>query len=315
MDGKSFISKRKRPCVLRYFLKFDNEEEYYRALCILFLPFRDENKDIHSCNVKDLYFDNQDEIEGNRSRFEKHKTLIDAIEDVENRENEEELDDIEEEESPYFGEETTDEKDIVDFEKKLKAEAKKTLSNFNAGSIEMNDDTYLEIIGNLNSGQHKIFDDFVERINSNCDPFYLYIGGEAGTGKSYLLKAMINAAKKVGKHSGAELDKPVCITLAPTGVAAYLVNGTTIESGLGIQPSKDRAYYRNPASRNSRLRFLYEDLKCIFLDEVSMCGSDMMAKMNFRMQEIMGNSNFMGGVSLVCTGDFGQLPPVGQRMI
>merc|ERR1712082_370234 len=67
LDGKSFISKRKRPCVLRYFLKFDNEEEYYRALCILFLPFRDENKDIHSCNVKDLYFDNQDEIEGNRS--------------------------------------------------------------------------------------------------------------------------------------------------------------------------------------------------------------------------------------------------------
>ena len=315
LDGKSFISKRKRPCVLRYFLKFDNEEEYYRALCILFLPFRDENKDIHSCNVKDLYFDNQDEIEGNRSRFEKHKTLIDAIEEVENRENEEELDDIEEDESPYFEEETTDEKDIVDFEKKLKAEAKKTLSNFNAGSIEMNDDTYLEIIGNLNSGQHKIFDDFVERINSNCDPFYLYIGGEAGTGKSYLLKAMINAAKKVGKHSGAELDKPVCITLAPTGVAAYLVNGTTIESGLGIQPSKDRAYYRNPASRNSRLRFLYEDLKCIFLDEVSMCGSDMMAKMNFRMQEIMGNSNFMGGVSVVCTGDFGQLPPVGQRMI
>ena len=75
-------------------MKFDNEEEYYRALCILFLPFRDENKDIHSCNVKDLYFDNQDEIEGNRSRFEKHKTLIDAIEEVENRENEEELDDI-----------------------------------------------------------------------------------------------------------------------------------------------------------------------------------------------------------------------------
>ena len=315
LDGKSFISKRKRPCVLRYFLKFDNEEEYYRALCILFLPFRDETKEIHSLNVKELYNLHKSEIELNRSRYEKHKTLIDAIEDVENKENEEEQDELEEDESHYTEDETTEEKDIEDFEKKLKAEAKKMLSNFNAGCIEMEDDTYLEIIGNLNSGQRRIFDDFVERINSNCDPFYLYFGGNAGTGKSYLLRAMINAAKKVGKHSGAELDKPVCITLAPTGVAAYLVNGTTIESGLGLQPSKDRAYYRNPASRNSRLRFLYEDLKCIFLDEVSMCGSDMMAKMNFRMQEIMGNSNFMGGVSLVCTGDFGQLPPVGQRMI
>ena len=46
-----------------------------------------------------------------------------------------------------------------------------------------------------------------------------------------------------------------------------------------------------------------------------MCGSDMLARMNFRMQEIMGNEQFMGGVSVVCTGDFGQLPPVGQKMI
>ena len=33
------------------------------------------------------------------------------------------------------------------------------------------------------------------------------------------------------------------------------------------------------------------------------------------MQEIMGNSLFMGGVSIVTTGDFGQLPPVKDRMI
>ena len=126
---------------------------------------------------------------------------------------------------------------------------------------------------------------------------------------------MINAAKKIGKRSGADLDKPACLTVAPTGVAAYLVNGTTIESGLGLQPTNNRSYLRNPASRNSALRFIYEDLQCIFVDEISMCGSDMLAKMNFRMQEIMGNDQFMGGVSVVCTGDFGQLPPVGQKMI
>ena len=46
-----------------------------------------------------------------------------------------------------------------------------------------------------------------------------------------------------------------------------------------------------------------------------MCGSDMLARINFRMQEIMGNTKFMGGVSMVTTGDFGQLPPVAQHMI
>ena len=46
-----------------------------------------------------------------------------------------------------------------------------------------------------------------------------------------------------------------------------------------------------------------------------MCGSDKLTTINLRMQEIMGNTNFMGGVSVVCTGDFGQLPPVGDNMI
>ena len=60
---------------------------------------------------------------------------------------------------------------------------------------------------------------------------------------------------------------------------AYLVNGTTIESALGLQPTNNRSYLRNPASRNSALRFLYEDLQCIFIDEISMCGSDILARM------------------------------------
>ena len=82
-----------------------------------------------------------------------------------------------------------------------------------------------------------------------------------------------------------------------------------------MEPQKGRNYKSNKESRNSSLRFLYQDLKVIFLDEVSMCGSDMLARINFRMQEIMGNTKFMGGVSMVTTGDFGQLPPVGQSMI
>ena len=314
-DDKSYISKRIRPAVLRYYLKYDNEEEYFRALCILFLPFRNEMKDIHSKDVTKLYKDNKDLIEENRQVYEKHRTMIDLIEEV-GKDREEECDDMEEIDSPYIDEETTAEEEIKDFEKKLKAEAQKMMTNYNAGSSLMEENDYLEMISKLNEQQRNIFDDFVERIN--CDQegnsFYLYIGGNAGTGKSFLLKAMINAAKKRGKRSGAELDKPISLTIAPTGVAAYLVNGTTIESALGIQPTKDRAYVRNQPSRNSNLRFLYEDLKVIFIDEISMVGSDMLAKINFRLQDIMGNTEFMGGVSIVCTGDFGQLPPVGQQM-
>ena len=121
----------------------------------------------------------------------------------------------------------------------MKAEAKKTLDNFNAGSDFMEDDEYLEMISKLNEQQRDTFDDFVERNNLDREEnkFFHFISGNAGTGKSFLLKVMINAAKKRAKRSGAELDKPISLTVAPTGVAAYLVNGTTIESALGIQLS------------------------------------------------------------------------------
>ena len=154
--------------------------------------------------------------------------------------------------------------------------------------------------------QRKIFDDFVERIKDPTDeePFYLYIGGEAGTGKSFLLKLLIESVNRLQKYSGQELDKPYSITIAPTGVAAYIVNGTTIESALGINANNRRkTYNRNTPSRNSNFTFLYENLKVIFLDEVSMCGTDKLTMINFRMQEIMGNTKFMGGIALVCTGD------------
>merc|ERR1712240_111836 len=309
-DGKSFITKRKRPCVIRYFLKYENPEEYLRALCILFLPFRNEMAEIHTQDLEKLYEAKKHIIEKNRQNYERHNTLVDFIAQTE-KDKEEDVDELEEEESPYIDDETTAEDEIEDFEKKLKAEAKKTLDNFNAGSDFMEDDEYLEMISKLNQQQRDIFDDFVERINLDREEnkFFHFISGNAGTGKSFLLKVMINAAKRRAKRSGAELDKPISLTVAPTGVAAYLVNGTTIESALGIQPSKDKAYIKNEPSRNSNLRFLYEDLQVIFIDEVSMVGSDMLAKINYRLQDILGKSEFMGGISIVCTGDFGQLPP------
>ena len=287
-------------------------------LCILFLPFRNEKSDIHSGDVEFLYNENKEMIEDRRSKFEKHSAMVDMIREVEkNQEASDSLEETDEEENIYIDEETTTKEEIADFEKHVKEQAKKVITKYNEGLETMQEDKYLELVDMLNDQQRNLFDDFVERINSgnDDDPFYTYIGGEAGTGKSFVLKLMIDAVKQLGKRSGRELEKPVSITIAPTGVAAYLVNGSTIESALGMQPQKGKSYVSNKSSRNSNLRFLYEDLKVIFLDEVSMCGSDMLARINFRMQEIMGNSKFMGGISMITTGDFGQLPPVGQNII
>merc|ERR1712079_380816 len=283
-NNRGYVVRRRSECVIRYFLKYENDTEYYRALCLLFFPFRNEFKDIHSQDVEELYKKNENTIEEIRVHFEKHRDFIEKMKD---------------------------------FEKFAQRQAQNQIRKYNEGKEKMSDDDYLSMVNSLNSQQRKFFNDFVERITDREDesPFYVYIGGEAGTGKSFLTKLLIEATNRLPSYSGQSLDKPRSLVMAPTGVAAYIIHGSTIESALAIAPNKRKTYTPNEASRNSQLRFLYEELKALFLDEVSMVGTTKFTQMNYRLQEIMGNSKFMGGLPLICCGDFGQLPPVGEYMI
>ena len=315
-NNRGYITKRGKECVIRYYLKYEDENDYHRALCILFLPFRDEMRDIHSKDVILLYKENETFIETVRSHFEKHRKLVKAIDEIDEKKEDNPDDSVDGDEN-FVAEETTTEEELNDFTKFVKNQADNQLRKYNEGKEMMSDENYMTQVNALNKEQRKIFDDFVERIidQEDTEPFYLYIGGEAGTGKSFLMRLMIEAVRRLPHYSGQGLDKPYSLTIAPTGIAAVIIGGTTIESALSIQPQKRKSYVGSSASRNSNLRFLYEDLKVIFLDEVSMCGTDKLSIINLRLKDIMGNEKFMGGVSIVCTGDFGQLPPVNEAMI
>ena len=102
------------------------------------------------------------------------------------------LEENDEDENEYIEDETTNPDEKADFEKHVKEQARKAVSKYNEGSESLAEDKYLDLVNMLNEQQRKIFDDFAERINSGIDddPFYLYIGGEAGTGKSFVLKSL-----------------------------------------------------------------------------------------------------------------------------
>ena len=66
-------------------------------------------------------------------------------------------------------------------------------------------------------------------------------------------------------------------------------------------------YNQAEASRMARMKFLYEDVKVIFIDEISMVGSMKLSKINFRLQDLADGDNklkFMGGISLVASGNY-----------
>ena len=157
----------------------------------------------------------------------------------------------------------------------------------------------------LNEQQRKMFDDFCERLQlDDGSQLCVYIGGEAGTGKSYLLKLMLEIVKYLRMKSGAELNKPASIVMAPTANTAYIIKGKTIESALGMFPRQRNAFSKVHRGKLSNLTFLYEDVAVAFCDEISMVGSSKFTKMNFQLQDIMGNNSFMGGLDFVAVGDF-----------
>ena len=106
--------------------------------------------------------------------------------------------------------------------------------------------------------------------------------------------------------------------MAPTANAAFIVGGKTIDSALGFSPLDINRYTEAPASKMASMKFQYEDVQVIFCDEISMVGSMKLAKINYRLQDLVEGSKkhlFMGGISFVASGDLWQLPPIYDNLI
>ena len=71
----------------------------------------------------------------------------------------------------------------------------------------------------------------------NEKPIYLFLAGNAGTGKSFLVQLLIEAVKVIKIKAGDDLKKPPVIVMAPTANAAFIVGGKTIDSVLNFLPT------------------------------------------------------------------------------
>ena len=104
---------------------------------------------------------------------------------------------------------------------------------------------------------------------------------------------------------------------APTGVAAFNINGMTLHSALLLGRSKYSGFQPLSHERLNSLRSKLSRLMLVIIDEVSMVGSNMLLEIHKRLQQIKGVSDdaVFGGVSILAVGDLYQLPPVGQAAL
>jgi len=136
----------------------------------------------------------------------------------------------------------------------------------------------------------------------------VFFTGSAGTGKSVLMRSIIaDLRRKYIK----EPDR-VAVT-ASTGLAACNIGGVTLHSfggiGLGKEdvPALVKKIKKNPKAKNRWLR-----TKILIIDEISMVDGDLFDKLEGIARAMRNNGRPFGGIQLVITGDFFQLPPVPE---
>ena len=115
-------------------------------------------------------------------------------------------------------------------------------------------------------------------------------------------------------HNSVNPDKPRVLILAPNGVAAININGTTVHSGLGIWIGK--GFFPLNDKQRGILRNKLSEVKLVIIDEISMVSSILLQQLNQRLQEIFGCENeTFAELPVIASGDLYQLPPVNDTPI
>ncbi|MDD3769506.1 MAG: DEAD/DEAH box helicase [Sulfuricurvum sp.] len=125
----------------------------------------------------------------------------------------------------------------------------------------------------------------------------LFITGGAGSGKTTLTRAVIDAYQKEGKNVAR---------LASTGMAATLIGGQTLHSffDLGIANSQEELERNGKLEPAKKIIKLVRSMQLIVIDEISMVSAPLLDMIRLRLLQ----AEFGGRIIVV--GDFLQLPPV-----
>ena len=152
---------------------------------------------------------------------------------------------------------------------------------------------------NLQGKQLQVYTAVQQHHNAvNPPPLRMIVSGTAGTGKSYL----IHCLRLLLQHQ--------LRVAAPTGVAAFNVDGCTLHSLLSLPTKGD--FKELEGERLNKLQQSFTDIKYIIIDEMSMVGRKSLGQVDRRLRQAFPHRGreVFGGCSCLLFGDFGQLPPV-----
>uniref|UniRef100_UPI00358E7FB6 uncharacterized protein n=1 Tax=Myxine glutinosa TaxID=7769 RepID=UPI00358E7FB6 len=346
-NGLGHIQRRTRtqPAVIRYprFSPTKESEKYYQSLLQLFLPYRLEShlKPGQYETFQNFYQNgavkcgkNEVEpvkyiVERNKAKFELDADSMDKAEEMFQKCGP--LDDAWAQICPETEVErlsclenqkgkTADPQEDIDIPDLLKEE-KKSCSIEIRQSIVKKDEAE-NLLRCLNEKQREIFYAVREwclnkRNGNEPKPFHVFVTGGAGTGKSHLIKTIQYEASRLLAPILPNPDDVSVLLTAPTGVAAFNINASTIHSTFSISVGAKLPYQPLGDEKINSLRSKLSSLQIIIIDEISMVDQKLITYVHGRLRQIKQCRDFspFGNVSVIAIGDFYQLSPVKGKSL
>jgi ATP-dependent exoDNAse (exonuclease V) alpha subunit len=129
-----------------------------------------------------------------------------------------------------------------------------------------------------------------------------FLTGAAGSGKSYVLREYIAYLRKHGISYAVT---------ASTGIASTHISGSTIHSwsGVGIKDHLTK-YDLDAIEEKQNLYKRWNNTSVLIIDEISMLHATFIDMLDKVAKHMRRSDKPFGGIQVVFTGDFFQLPPV-----
>jgi ATP-dependent exoDNAse (exonuclease V) alpha subunit len=134
--------------------------------------------------------------------------------------------------------------------------------------------------------------------------YNVYLTGEAGTGKTYVLNRYIHHLK----------NKNISVAItASTGIAATHIDGVTIDSwsGLGIRDTLKEQEF-SELNNKYHLKKRIQNAKVLIIDEISMISGKRFDEIGKILSFVRNSDLPFGGLQVILSGDLFQLPPFSK---
>lgn len=130
----------------------------------------------------------------------------------------------------------------------------------------------------------------------------VFLTGPGGVGKSYY----INQLKK---------ECESLVVTSTTGVSSFNLGAQTIHSFSGIGALKKTDTLENVMKRVKKTKSMerISQSKILVIDEISMLGQSYLEMLDKVFRKVRGKNAIFGGIQVIFTGDFLQLPPVDDE--